>query len=74
MEEFINHLASQFTNQAPSKLNPGTFLYDIDGYSSLESLFILLMIDEIYNVNITSDDLTESTTIEDLYNIIKSRR
>jgi acyl carrier protein len=73
MEEFINNLAIQFTNQDPSKLKPGTYLYDIDGYSSLESLFILLMIDEKYKVNITSEDLTESTTIEDLYNIIKSR-
>lgn len=74
MEEFLNNLAGQLSNQDPSKLSPEMMLGDIEGYSSLESLFIMLMVDKVYNVIITDEDMTYSTTISELYNIIKSRK
>ena len=74
MEELINNLAGLFSDQDPSKLSPETFISDIGGYSSLEKLFILLMVDDVYKVILTDDDITDSTTIEDLYNVIKSRK
>lgn len=73
IDEFINNFAGQLTNPDPSTLRPDTIINDIEGYSSLESLFILLMVDEIYKVNLTSDDLLQSTTIQDLFDLIKSR-
>lgn len=73
IEELINNITGQLTQQDPSKLSPETRLGDIEGYSSLESLFILLMIDKVYKVNLTDEDMDASTTIEDLFNIIKSK-
>jgi acyl carrier protein len=74
IEELIKNIAGQLTDQDPSKLSPETILRDIEGFSSLEALFILLMIDDVYKVNITGDDMMEINTIEDLYNLIKSRK
>ena len=74
IEGLISNIAGQLTDQDPSKLSPETTLRDIEGFSSLEALFILLMIDDVYKVNITGDDMMEIDTIEDLYNLIKSRK
>jgi len=74
VEKFIVNIAKQFTYQDPAKLSPDTKLRDIEGYSSLESLFIMLMVDEIYNVNLTEEDMIDSTTIEELFNRIKSKK
>jgi len=74
IEEFIIKLAGQFTYQDPAKLTPDTKLRDIEGFSSLEALFIMLMVDEIYNVNLTEEDMVDSTTIEELFSRIKSKK
>ena len=74
IDELISNIAGQLNRQDPSKLSPDTVLRDIEGWSSLESLFVLLMVDDVYKITLTGDDITESTTIGDLYNIIKSRK
>ena len=73
IEEFMDNLAGQLANNDSLELTPDTFIYDIEGYSSLESLFILLMIDDIYKVNLNDEDINHATTVEDLFNKIKSR-
>jgi acyl carrier protein len=46
---------------------------DIEEWSSLMALSIIAMVDEKYNVKIKGDDIRNSQTFEDLYNIVKSR-
>jgi acyl carrier protein len=74
IEELISNISGQLNRHDPSKLSADTILRDIEGFSSLEALFILLMIDDVYKVNITGDDMMEISTIGDLYNLIKSRK
>ena len=73
IEELIKNIAEQLSSHDPSQLTPQTKLNNIQGFSSLERLFVMLMVDEVYKVNLTDSDMNDSTTIEDLYNIIKSR-
>jgi acyl carrier protein len=73
VEGLIQNIACQLNRHNSSKLTPETVLVDIEGWSSLEALFVMLMVDEVYKVNLSGDDITYSTTIKDLYNIIKSR-
>jgi acyl carrier protein len=72
LDSFIKNIARQI-DKDPSKLSGDTILTDIDGWSSLEALFVLLMVDELYKVNVSGDDLRKLETIEDLYNFIKSK-
>ena len=46
---------------------------DLDEWSSLNGLAILNMIDKKYGVKITASEIKETTTIEDVFNLVKSK-
>lgn len=71
--EFIQNFADQFDETDASEINLQTVFKDIDEWSSLLSLSIIAMCDEEYDVKIKGDDIIKSSTVEDLYNIVKSR-
>ena len=73
IEDFIKNISGQLSSPDPSELNPQTRLSNVDGFSSLERLLIMLMIDEKYNVNLSEEDMEDNFTIEDLFNIVKSK-
>lgn len=50
-----------------------TAFHDLDEYSSLIALSIIAMVDEEYDVALKGDDMKSAVTIEDLYNIVKSK-
>lgn len=74
IEEFINNITGELMDQDPPKLTPETNFKDIKEWSSLTALMIIMMVDEVYQVTLTADDMQNSNTIEDLFNIIKSRK
>ena len=47
--------------------------HELDEYSSLIALSIILMVDESYGVTIDADDMSAAVTIEDLFNTVKSK-
>ena len=69
--QFINDFAELFEETESSFFKPGTKFRDIEEWSSLGALSVIAMIDEKYNVRLTGDDLRNSLTIEDIYNIVK---
>lgn len=71
IEALIKNIADHLTLRNPSKLKEDTILRDIEGWSSLDALFLLLMVDDVYKVNISGDDITDSFTINDLFCLIK---
>ena len=73
IDDFIKNIAGQLSSHDPSELTPQTKLTNIDGYSSLERLFIMMMVDEVYNVNLSEEDMKDSITIEELFDIVKSK-
>jgi thiol-disulfide isomerase/thioredoxin len=46
---------------------------ELEEWSSLTALSVIAMIDEEYDVKIKGDDVRNSQTINDLYEIVKSR-
>jgi len=74
IERLINNIADHLSLRDPSKLTANTILRDIDGWSSLDALFLLLMVDDVYKVNISGDEITDSFTIKDLYDLILKSR
>ena len=73
LNEFIAHFAEQFEETEASVFTPQTVFHELDEYSSLIALSIIAMIDEEYDVTIKGNDMRAAVTIEDLYNIVKSK-
>jgi len=70
---FVKNFASQFEETVLNEFSPKTQFKNLTEWSSLIALSVIAMVDEEYEVKIKGDDIRNSSTIEDLYNIIKSR-
>ena len=73
LEEFVNNFAEQFDDTELSEFKPETVFHELDEYSSLIALTIIGMIDEEYGVSIGAEEMSAAVTIEDLFNIVKSK-
>lgn len=73
LNEFVAHFAEQFEETEQSLFTPQTKYHDLEEWSSLIGLSVIAMVDEEYDVTIKGNDVKNSVTIEDLYNIVKSR-
>jgi len=71
---FVENFAAQFEETDPSEFKSETVFKDLEEWSSLSALLIIAMVDENYNVRIKGDDIRNSSTIEDLYKIVESRK
>ena len=73
LKDFIAKFAEQFDETDASVFTAQTAFHDLDEYSSLIALSIIAMVDEEYDVALKGDDMKSAVTIEDLYNIVKSK-
>lgn len=74
IKEFIEHFAEQFDDTEPSEFKPETVFHELDEYTSLIALSIILMIDEEYGVSIDANEMSAAVTIEDLFNTVKAKK
>lgn len=73
INEFIKNFADQFDETELEEFKPETEYRDLDEWSSLNGLAILNMIDKKYGVKITASEIKETATIEDVFNLVKSK-
>jgi len=73
LNEFVAHFAEQFDATDASVFTPETRFREIDEWSSLIGLSVIAMVDEEYDVTLKGDDVKNSNTILDLYNIVSSK-
>ena len=73
LKEFIENFADQFDDTDSSEIQADTVFKELDEWSSLIALSVIAMVDEEYDVTIKGDDVRGSETVEDLFNIVKSR-
>ena len=73
LNEFVAHFAEQFEETDASVFTPQTVFHELEEYSSIIALSIIAMVDEEYDVTIKGNDMRAAVTIEDLYNIVKSK-
>ena len=74
IKAFLEHFAAQFDDTDASALKAETKFRDIEEWSSLMALSIIAMVDEEYDVKIKGDDIRNSIAIQDLFEIVKSRK
>lgn len=74
LQDFIQHVAEQFDETPIEEFTPETEFKLLDEWSSLSALSIIAMIDDEYNVTVKGEDVRTSVTIEDLFNIVSSKK
>ena len=73
LKDFIANFAEQFEDTDVNDIQATTVFKDLDEWSSLLALSIIAMVDEEYNVTLKGEDIRNSSTIEDLFNVVKAR-
>ena len=73
IRDFIEKFAEQFDETDASEFKAETIFKEMDEWSSLIALSVIAMVDEEFDVTLKGDDVRNSNTIEDLYNIVISR-
>ena len=73
LKDFIANFADQFDDTDVSEITATTVFHDLEEYSSLIALSIIAMVDEEYDVTLKGDDMRSAVTVEDLFNIVKSK-
>ncbi len=74
IQEFIENFASQFDETELEEFTPETNFKQLDEWSSLAALSIIAMVDDEYDVIIKGNDIINSNTIQDLYDIIEKQK
>lgn len=72
--EFVKNFAEQFDETDAQDITIDTKFKDIEEWSSLIALSIIMMVEEEYDVNIGAKEIIGSETILDLFNVVKSKR
>lgn len=73
LKEFIHKIADRFEETDADKITATTAFHDLDEYSSAIALDIIAMVDEEYGVALKGNDLKSANTVEDLFNIVRSK-
>jgi len=74
IEEFTNQLAAEFEDIDPSTITPSTNYREIKNWSSMYALIIIAFVDANFDVQLNADNLKNSQTIKDIYDIIISKQ
>ena len=73
LQSFVNNFAALFDETDASIFMPETNFRELEEWSSLIALSVIAMIDDEYEIAIKGDDIRNSKTIEDLFNIVASK-
>ena len=74
LSTFIKNFAEQFDETESSSFSADTKFKELDEWSSLVALSLIAMIDEEYDVIIKGEDIKKSSTILDLFNVVRDRK
>lgn len=74
IEEFVTNIAEQYVETDPAVFTPQTEYKELEEWSSLITLSIIAMVDAEYDVALKGEDFDNTKTIEDLFNLVNSKK
>ena len=74
VNEFLENFAALFDETDASEIKAETEFKSLDEWSSLMALTVISMIDDEYDVAINGNDIRESNTVEDLFQVVQSKK
>ena len=72
IKDFIENFVEQFDETPTIEVTPETRHHEMDEWSSIVALSVMAMIDEEYDVQIKADEMRNSQTVQELYDIVQS--
>jgi acyl carrier protein len=73
IESFIKIIEEEFDNIVPGRLRPESDFRKDLGWDSMNALTLLALVNVEYDVILDAGDLRKSNTLNDLFNIIKTK-
>lgn len=73
INDFIVAIEQEFDELESGTLNSQTNYRDIEGWSSMHALIIIALVDSEYDVLLSGEDLKNTSTIQDLFEIVTSK-
>lgn len=73
IEDFIKNIEAEFEDLEPGKLKPESNFREAFEWNSINALILIALIKTEYNVSISAEDIQKSKTINDIFEIVKSR-
>ena len=71
--EFTKLLEEEFDDLEPNFLTPETSYRSIPDFSSMHALIIIAFIDNQFDVLLTGQELKNTNTVQDLYNLVQAK-
>ncbi len=73
IEDFILKIEAEFEDLEPGKLKPESNFRDAFEWNSINALILIALIKTEYNVSINAEDIQKSKSVNDIFEIVKSR-
>lgn len=73
LDQFIENFADLFDETDSDTIQACTHFKQLEEWSSLVALSVIAMVDEEYDVEFRGDDIRGSNTVQDLFEIVKTR-
>lgn len=74
IEKFIEQFSSQFEETDANEFQATTKFRTIDEWDSMIALSIMAMIDENYQVKLLPNEMKQTSTIQELFDLVKSKK
>lgn len=74
IDDFIAKIEVEFDEVSPGTLIPSTDFRNLDEWSSMHAIIIMALMDVEYGVVLKGEDLMQVTTIQALFDLVKSRK
>lgn len=73
LEDFIKNIETEFDDLEPGKLKANTNFREAFDWNSINALILIAMVKTEYGAAINAEDIQKSKTINDLFEIVKSK-
>lgn len=74
VEEFTQLLEKEFDDVEQGSLHPAMSYRDIPHFGSIHALVIIAFVDNQFDVLLSGEDLRNTQTIQDLYDLILTKK
>jgi len=71
IDYFINIIELEFPDIPKGALKAESHYKDVIGLTSINALILIALIDNAYDVILTADEIKSTTTLSELYKIVK---
>ncbi len=74
VNEFIKKVENEFEDLKPGALKPDSRIREHFEWDSVNALVFIALVNVEYDVVITAEDLQNSETVQDIFNVIMSKK